>query len=212
MRTIDVSMPLFVGMPSFPGDPAFAIAPAHSIARGDAYNVSALSMGTHAGTHVDPPLHFFPKGTPTDRLDLDLLRGPCRVVDVPSGSAQIGPEDVARAPAGTERVLFRTANSQRWARELAFFSDYVALSPAGARALVGAGVRLVGLDALSIERDTTGTFPVHHELLGRGALILEGLMLADAPEGDYVLDCLPLRIRGGDGGPARVVLRTEARA
>jgi arylformamidase len=209
MRTIDVSMPLVAGMPAFPGDPEFATEPVRAIARGDAYNISSISMGTHAGTHVDPPRHFLETGATTDRLDLDVLSGSCRVLEIPATATEIGPEHVARLPAGTERVLFRTSNSGRWARALAFFPDYVAVGPAAARALVAAGVRLVGLDALSIERDATGTFPVHHELLGHGALILEGLLLADAPEGAYELRCLPLRLQGGDGGPARVVLRSS---
>ncbi len=206
MRRIDISMPLFPGMPSFPGDPEFESTQVRSLARGDPYNLSELSLGSHAGTHVDPPSHFVPDGVPIDGLDLEVLNGPCRVVAVGSRASSVGVEDVARIPAQTRRVLFRTSNSARWSSRLAFFPDYVGLTPAAADALAQTHVRLVGLDALSIENDPTGAFPVHHALLGRGILILEGLLLSDAPPGEYTLECLPLRLRGGDGGPARATL------
>ncbi len=206
MRRIDISMPLRSGMASFPGDPEFRATPQHSIARGDAYNVSTLEFGSHAGTHLDPPRHFLPDGAPTDALDPEAFNGPCEVVEVDPAQREVGPVDIARAAPGAERVLFRTSNSTRWARSGAFFGEYVALTPAAADAAVARRLRLVGIDALSVERDTTGTFPVHHRLLGRGVLILEGLELSEAPAGRYELVCLPLRIEGGDGGPARAFL------
>lgn len=207
MRRIDISMPLFVGMPAFPGDPVFSSRPTHSIDRGDAYNVSAVTFGSHAGTHVDPPRHFIPGATGTDQLDLGILNGPCHVVGVDPSQPLVTPAHLSSIPAGTTRVLFRTANSARWARSLTFFDDYAALSVDAAKELLARGVRAVGIDSLSIESDPTGTFPVHHLLLSAGALIVEGLLLADAPPGPYELDCLPLRLRDGDGGPARVILR-----
>lgn len=205
-RRLDVSMPLFAGMPVFPGDLPFSDRPLKRIEHGDPYSLSALAFGTHAGTHVDPPCHFVAGGATTDQLDLDLLNGPCRVVDVPETATSVGAAEVERVPPGTTRVLLRTANSARWRRGLEFFPDYVALGPDGAKALLDRGIRLVGIDALSIESDPTGTFPVHHALLGAGALIIEGLLLDGAPAGEYELACLPLKVRGGDGGPARVTL------
>jgi arylformamidase len=201
-------MPLYTGMPAFPGDPPFSSRPVRSVAQGDPYNLSALSLGSHVGTHVDPPCHFVQGGATVDQLDLATLNGPCRVVDVPSGRTSIGAREAATVPAGTPRVLFRTSNSSRWREKLEFFSDYVALDEAGARTLLDRGARLVGIDSLSVESDPSGRFPVHHLLLRGGALILEGLLLADAPAGGYDLECLPLRVRGGDGGPARAVLRS----
>ncbi|MGD0717991.1 MAG: cyclase family protein [Thermoplasmata archaeon] len=203
---IDISMPLSPGMAAFPGDPTLAEHRVRSIDGGDGYNVSALSLGTHAGTHVDPPLHFVPNGPGTDRLDLTAFNGPCEVVRVPDSDGEIGIDALARIPAGTTRVLFRTRNSTRWAQAPSFFPDYVALSVGAAHGLLEMGVRLVGIDALSIESDPTGTFPVHHALLEHGALILEGLCLAEAAPGAYELCCLPLKLVGGDGGPARAVL------
>ena len=199
-------MPLFEGTPTFPGDPSFTRRPVRSLDRGDPYSVSALAFGSHAGTHVDPPCHFIAGGATVDQLDLETLNGPCWVADVPPDVRSVGPEEVARLPAGTVRVIFRTANSPRWKAKLAFFPDYVAVSEPGARALVRRKVRLVGVDALSVESDASGRFPVHHELLGQGVLILEGLLLAEVPAGAYELHCLPLDLKGGDGGPARVVL------
>jgi arylformamidase len=206
MRRIDISMPLFSGMPAFPGDPEFGSSRIRSMSRGDAYDLSGLSLGSHAGTHVDPPSHFVPGGATTDQLDLGVLNGPCRVVQVASSATSVGVDEVDQVPPRTPRVLFRTANSVRWSTSLTFFPDYLGLTAAAANRLAEKRVRLVGLDALSIENDPTGTFPVHHALLGRGILILEGLLLGDVPPGEYTLECLPLRLRGGDGGPARATL------
>ncbi len=196
-------------MPAFPGDPPFESEPAHAIARGAPYNLSTLRFGSHVGTHVDPPLHFLPGGAAIDAIDLSALNGPCRVVGVPPSSIEVGPRELSDVPAGTDRVLLRTANSDRWRSRLEYFPDYVAVSLDGADALLDRGCRLVGIDSLSIERDPSGRFPVHHRLLGAGALILEGLLLSEVPAGGYDLECLPLRLQGGDGGPARAVLRTR---
>jgi len=206
VRRIDISMPLRSGMAAFPGDPLFASSPTHSLETGAPYNLSALAFGSHAGTHVDPPRHFFAGGLPIDRIDLGILNGPCVVVGVDPRRTEIGPTEVAGIPAGVERVLFRTSNSERWRSNAAFFADYVALTPPAADALVARKIRLVGVDSLSVESDPSGLYSVHHRLLGQGALILEGLALADAPPGAYELQCLPLRLENGDGGPARAIL------
>lgn len=206
MREIDISMPLFAGMPAFPGDPLFHSEKVRSFAHGDAYEISRFSLGSHAGTHLDPPLHFVPNGPSLDEIDLETLNGPCCVVGVPEADRTVGDQAIREVPPGTQRVLFRTANSERWRQRLEFFSDYVGLNPSAAEALVERGVRLVGIDSLSVEQDSTGRFPVHHRLLGAGVLILEGLLLAEASPGNYELRCLPLRVRDGDGGPARAVL------
>jgi len=201
-------MPLFEGMPSFPGDPPFGSTPRRSISHGDVYSISELSLGSHAGTHVDPPVHFISGGAAVDRIDLEVLNGPCQVVEVDDRAPAVDSDAVDRIAAGASRVLFRTANSSRWSRSLSFFSDYVGLTRAAADALVHRQVRLVGIDALSIENDPTETYPVHRTLLARGSLILEGLLLSGVPAGDYRLECLPLRLRDGDGSPARATLVT----
>jgi arylformamidase len=211
MRRLDISMPLFDGMPAFPGDPPFASVPVRRLAAGDPYALSGLTLGSHAGTHLDPPRHFRPDGVSVDALDLDVLNGPCEVVDAGPSTEPVGPDRLGDVPAGTVRVLLRTPNSARWAQKLEFFEDYVGLSVEGAARLVERGVRLVGIDALSIERDPSDRFPVHRVLLDRGVVILEGLLLAGVRPGRYGLECLPLRIRDGDGAPARAVLVEEDR-
>ena len=205
LRILDISIPISAGMARFPGDPAIQIERTHSIDRGDPYNLSAISMGSHTGTHIDPPVHFLPQGATLDQVDLAVLNGPCEVVGVPPGPDRIGAHAFDHVAAETHRVLFRTTNSDRWARKEEFFPDYVALSEEGAEAAVARGIRLVGIDSLSIERSGSG-FPVHHRLLGASVVILEGLRLAAVPPGRYQLRCLPLRIQGGDGGPARALL------
>jgi arylformamidase len=207
MRRIDISMALRAGMAVFPGDPGFESVVTHSLDRGDPYALSRLTFGSHAGTHVDPPRHFLRDGASIDEVDLGVLNGPCLVVEVEPARPEVDRADVPPFPRGTRRVLFRTANSGRWARGDGFFTDYVGLTPAAAEELVRRGIRLVGIDALSVESDPSGRYPVHQLLLGRGVLILEGLVLDGVPAGRYGLECLPLRLRGGDGGPARAVLR-----
>lgn len=203
---IDVSMPLFAGMPAFPGDPEFASDPLRRLERGDPYALAGLRLGSHAGTHVDAPRHFLPDGVSVDRLDLDVLCGPAVVLHVPGTAPAVGPEHLAGLPPRTERLLLRTSNSGRWTERLEFFPDYVGLTLDGARALRARGVRLVGIDALSVESDPTDRFPVHRELLAAGVPIVEGLLLGPAPAGRYEMSCLPLRLQDGDGAPARVVL------
>jgi len=206
MGRIDISMPLFAGMPAFPGDPPFSAQRIAAVSQGDAFDLTFLSFGSHTGTHVDPPVHMLPAGLAVDRIDLDLLNGPSCVVEVAAHEQEIGVEAVARVPQGSARVLFRSPNSERWAKSLTFFPDYVGLTPAAADALVERNVRLVGIDALSIENDPGATYPVHRTLLGHGIPLLEGLLLASVRPGSYELECLPLKIRDGDGGPARAAL------
>jgi len=204
-------MPLDSATPAFPGDPPFASVPAARRAQGAPFDLSILTFGSHAGTHVDPPAHFFANGASVDRLDLATLNGPSLVVQIPGTPESIGPEALTRIPAGTERLLLQTANSARWAHRLEFFPDFVGLSADGARFLRTRGVRLVGIDALSIERGLGPEFPAHRELLGHGVPIVEGLLLDGVEPGAYRLHCLPLRIRDGDGGPARVALSRPRR-
>ncbi len=208
-RRRDISLPLFEGMPTFPGDPPFA---AESVPRrtdGAPYRLSRLTMGSHTGTHVDPPRHFREDGLAADALDLELLNGPCWVVDTGASTDPVGAGALAAVPVDAVRVLLKTANSARWARGLAYFEEFVGLGTDGAAELLARGVRLVGIDALSIERDPTERYPVHRALLDRGVVILEGLLLAGIRPGPYRLECLPLRLRGGDGAPARAVLVDE---
>ena len=175
--------------------------------RGDRATVSRLDMGAHTGTHVDAPAHFVPGGSGVDSLDLNVLVGPAAVIHAPNTDALSA--DVLAGlgiPAGTERLLFRTRNSERWAcdeRELD--EDFVAITEDGARWLVARGVRLVGVDSLSVG-PYADTVPTHQVLLRAGVIAVEGLNLSGVEPGVYQLVCLPLKIVGADGAPARAIL------
>lgn len=205
-RFLDVSVRLAAGMPTYPGNPEFELQPVTRIAEGGSSNVSRLVMSTHTGTHVDAPRHFFDDGPGVDTLALDLLLGRARVVEI-TRRGGIGAEELGAAGLREDlRVLFKTSNSALW-NGSAFYQDYTYLTEAGARYLVDQGVKVVGVDYLSVEQFKKPGAPAHHALLSQGVVIIEGLNLADADPGMYEMYCLPLRIAGGDGAPARVVLK-----
>jgi arylformamidase len=207
-RIIDVSLGIGPDLLTWPGDPGVEVVPTARLARGDPANVSELRLGSHTGTHVDPPVHFIDGGATIDALPLEILVGPAVVADL-RGAEAIGPAelDALELPAGTERLLCRTGNSERWSRgRVEFPEDYVAVTPDGARWLVDRGIRLVGVDFLSVERDGPPDFPVHRTLLGGGVVVVEGLDLSAVDPGPYTLVCAPLKIMGGDGAPARALL------
>jgi arylformamidase len=201
---IDVSIPIHDGMVSYEGDPPVEVRVTQAIERGDPATVSRLTLGSHTGTHVDAPRHFLPGGGTVDHLPWEPLLGPVQIVECPPGPVER--ETAARAAAGDRRVIFKTENSALWKRGH-FVRDYQALTLEAARELVRAGMRLVGIDYLSIERFAAPGHPVHHCLLEAGIVILEGLDLSAVSSGRYELLCLPLRLREGDGAPARALLR-----
>lgn len=166
-------------------------------------------MGTHTGTHIDPPYHFVDNGARVDQLDLDMLVGEAIVADLRSCEGTIEPEDLTTLdlPLGAKRVLLKTTNSGLWqSLPVEFPNSYVSLSPEGATWIVDRGIGLVGIDFLSIEARGSPGHPTHVRLLEAGVVIVEGLNLYDVPSGEYTLVCLPLRIVDGDGAPARAIL------
>lgn len=210
---IDVSLPVGPQMLTWPGDPAVAIEGRSRIARGDAANVSELVMGSHTGTHVDPPVHFIDGAPGVDTLDLDALVGAAEVVDLRgiAGEIDVSHLEALALPDGVERLLLYTDNSTLWTTDVVGFPDsYTCLSPDAARWLVERGVRLVGTDFLSIERRGAPGHPVHMTLLHAGVVIVEGLNLSGVEPGGYTFACLPLRVVDGDGAPARAILITES--
>jgi arylformamidase len=208
---IDVSLGIAEDMLVWPGDPPVEIVPRIQISRGDPANVSELRLGTHTGTHVDPPVHFIEGAEGIDRVSLDILIGPAFVAHLPEARGPLGPADLdaLTLPDGTSRLLLRTANSELWRRPrpIEFPDTYACLTQEGARWVVERGVRLIGVDFLSVEQRGAPGHPAHHALLGNGVVIVEGLDLGLVQPGPYTMWCLPLRILEGDGGPARVVLR-----
>jgi arylformamidase len=205
-RIFDISLPIISGGLTFPGDPAIHISSAQSIARGDPANVSALAFSSHTGTHIDAPLHFLPDGDPVDTIPLEQLIGPAVVVEFPGDVTTIGAAELhSRDFMGARRVLLRTRNSALLPNDR-FIPSYASLAPDGAEFLVANGIQLVGIDYLSIEAFGSEDYPVHHKLLERQVVIVEGLDLTEVPPGLYELICLPLRLAGLDGAPARAVL------
>lgn len=204
----DISVALRTGGVVYPGNPPISITAQQAISQGAGANVSRLDLGSHSGTHVDAPKHFFDDGAGVDTLSLDVLMGPARLIafgdDVRSvGEAHLRTFDLR----GVTRLLLRTRNSA-WLASGAtdFHPDYTYLAPDGAAYLVTLGIKLVGVDYLSVEQFHSGHHRTHRTLLERGVVIVEGLVLSDPPPGDYELRCLPLKLVGLDGAPARAVL------
>jgi arylformamidase len=196
MEIIDISVPVCSSMVTYPGDPEVRLERVKAIADGESANISKLDLGVHSGTHVDAPLHFIDGADGADELPLDVLNGPCQVVE----AAALDESAVGAVPEGAERVLFKTPNSELWAQDT-FPERFEQLDGAAARALVERGVRLVGVDYLSV-----GDEDAHRVLLGAGVVPVEGLDLRGVEPGSYELYCLPLRLVGSDGAPARAIL------
>ena len=205
---IDISLPLRPSLPIWPDSVGFRLTPTMRLEADEEYNVSRLDCDLHVGTHVDAPWHCVENGTTVDRLPLDILIGPAVVACLPEVGAVRG-TDLAdlKLPTGTKRLLLRTRNSELWAAEVTEFrEDYVALTVDAARWVVDQGIRLVGVDYLSVQRYDDSPL-THQILLKADVIILEGLNLADVQPAAYELICLPLCLVGAEGAPARAVLR-----
>jgi arylformamidase len=205
MKIYDVTVPLAKELVVYPGDPHVKIIRRTKLNEDDSkYNSSRYSFSSHAGTHVDAPFHLIDGGNTVDKLPLELLMGRARVVEV---TAPIIDEVVLEEFDFTvdARVLFKTRNSYLWSQK-AFVKDYVYITPGAARSLVNDGIKVVGIDYLSVEKFDAEP-ETHRTLLSAGTVIIEGLDVRDVEPGDYELICLPLKVKEGDGAPARVVLR-----
>ncbi|MFL7868573.1 MAG: cyclase family protein [Anaerolineales bacterium] len=208
MKIIDISLTISPDLPVWPDDPLVELELIESMDAGAHANVSRLSAGVHMGTHVDAPHHFLNDGRTIEQLPLDVLTGPCYVTQLPDGVEAINAAalDGISLPTDATRILFGTSNSRFWSRgEREFQEDFVAVAEDGARWLVERGVRLVGVDYLSVApfRDSV---PTHTVLLQAGVVVVEGLDLSAVPRGFYDLYCLPLKLLGADGAPARAIL------
>jgi arylformamidase len=209
----DVTVPISNELPTWPGDPGVQISDYLSLSAGDSANVSILNFGAHTGTHVDAPAHFIEGAAKIESLPLDVLIGEAQVVEVPEHMRGIDEEfALAHCAPGTTRIIFKTRNSAFWSEANGeFHTDFTYLDLKAAERLVEQGIKLVGIDYLSIEKFASETHETHLALLSHGVVILEGLNLTGISAGKYELICLPLRLRSnkGDGAPARVVLRTS---
>ncbi len=207
-RIYDISHLISPDIPMWPGD-HYVFHRVEEIAKGDVCNKSFLEIGSHIATHMDAPYHFERDGLTVDRVALDLFVGPARVVYFPEADKITEGDIQSISLRGVERILFKTRNSYLW-EQRDFSEDYVYLTPDACRVLAESGVKLVGVDYLSIEEFRARSFESHHILLGKGIPLLEGLDLREVNPGDYELIALPLKIAGGDGSPVRAVLRELA--
>ncbi|MGA8164534.1 MAG: O-acetyl-ADP-ribose deacetylase [Waddliaceae bacterium] len=203
----DITLTISPDLPLWPGDTETTLERVLKIENGDGANVTRMSMSAHTGTHVDAPCHFLPRGDSVDQLSLDILIGAAEVIEVPEAdhlSAEIFRQ--AKLSQGAKRVLFKTRNSKKWIKDSTeFCHDYAAITADGAEYLVERGIRLVGVDYLSVA-PFAAIVPTHEILLKAGVIIVEGLNLSGVNAGDYTLYCLPLKIAHADGAPARAVL------
>lgn len=205
-RIYDISVPIRSGGVTYPGNPEIDITLQQAVAKGAGANVSLIRFGSHTGTHADAARHFFDDGQPVDEIPLDRLIGPVLLLSFPDNLRSIGAADLKAHDLKTHtRVLLRTRNSTLLSKK-EFAPDYTYLAPDGAEYLVDKGVELVGIDYLSIEQFHSGHHRTHRTLLAKSVVILEGLDLSAPAPGEYQLICLPLRIEGCDGAPARAVL------
>lgn len=211
MPLYDITLTISNELPVWPGDQPVQLERTSDMQLGALYTLSRLTATVHVGTHLDAPRHFVRDGYGVDQIDLNQLIGPCLVIDLPEVNAiDAAALENAHIPAGTTRLLCRTRNSQFWLRgEQTFQTDFVAIDPSGAQWLVEHGIRVVGVDYLSVGAYEDG-IPTHQILLGSEVIPVEGLNLAHIAPGEYQLICLPLKLRDCDGAPVRAVLLRDA--
>jgi arylformamidase len=207
MRVYDVTLTISPDIPVWPGDPPVDLQRVSKMEEGEINNVTRMNISVHTGTHVDAPYHFLPKGKTVETLNLKTLTGRAYVADLPNTDLITAAEiQAAEIPPRTKRVLFKTRNSSHWAKgHSEFNTNYVAISPDGAKYLVERGVKLVGVDYLSVA-PYEDVAPTHQILLKAGVIIVEGLDLSKVAQGRYTFYCLPLKISKSDGAPARAML------
>lgn len=208
MTIIDITLGISPELPVWPGDPVIVLEQVESMDRGAHANVTRLSMSAHTGTHVDAPHHFLNDHRTVENLPLDILTGKCFVLDLSDNEGHLDSSDFQTAdiPHGTTRLLIKTQNSARWqAGEKEFFTGFLGITEDGAHWLVEKGIKLVGVDYLSIA-PYKQSIPTHTVLLKAGIIALEGVNLSSVDQGEYDLYCLPLKLIGSDGAPARAIL------
>ena len=205
----DITLAISTKIPTYLGDPSYKRRLVQAIANGDTVDVSLLTLSAHIGTHVDAPSHLVAGGKTVDELDLEVMVGPTRVLEfVGKGPVTMEYLEGSGIVAGEERAVFKTDNSSLWDIP-EFQNDYVGLNLDAADWLINNGTRLVGIDYLSIDAPGNPELPVHRELLGNEIVVIEGLDLRQVSPGRYNLVCLPMKIEGSEGAPARVILLPE---
>lgn len=204
---IDISVGLHDGMVHFPDNPPIQIGFVKAIDKGDVCNVSKISMGVHSGTHMDAPLHFLQDGRSIDTMPLSATIGRARVIEIlDTESIKVAELEPYHIQMG-ERILFKTINSTHYWQTDVFEKNFVFISKEAAEYLGKVRIQTVGVDYLSVGSYFKGSPETHRALLGAGVWIIEGLNLAPVAAGEYELICLPLKIIGSEGAPARAILK-----
>lgn len=203
----DITLPISKRLITWPTDPTVSIRKTHLISQGNSCNLSELKLGSHSGTHIDAPYHFEEKGVKVDQIPLDSLIGKATVFDI-KNKEKIDLEDLKLIKLkNCKRIIFKTINSTYW-KLPEFKKDFVYITKEAAQYLADSDVKLIGIDYLSVEKFQNKYADTHHILLRKGVIIIEGLDLSNVNAGNYELIALPLKIEGGDGSPARVVLKS----
>jgi arylformamidase len=208
MKIHDISLTISPSTPVWPGDTNVWLERVKKIENGDSDNLSQLKMGVHTGTHIDAPYHFVQDGIKVDELSLDTLIGPCQVIEVGDEVDLITADVIFKAKISSNipRIIFKTRNSKHWLGEnYEFDRNFVGISEEGATSLVKLGMKLVGLDYLSVAPFNLSK-PVHDIFLQAGLILLEGADLSKILAGIFTLVCLPVKLGATEGAPARAVL------
>jgi len=203
----DISVPIINTMPVWPSDPPVRLTPTSHLSpdKSHTVRVTQIEMGSHTGTHIDAPWHMVEGGRRLNEIPLETLIGPAVVLEIP-GVRSIARADLEKLSfKGCQRVLFKTDNSQHWT-DRKFFDEFVYLEPEAAEFLVDQGIKLVGIDYLSIDKFKSEAHPSHFVLLRRNVVIIEGLNLSRIAPGKYQMIALPLNLQDVDGAPTRVIL------
>ena len=209
MKIYDISVDIHPRMQVYPGDPRFRSKSIHSLENGHPYALSKVMMSNHIGTHVDAPSHLIPGGNSVTDLPLEVMNGRSRVVQI-RHRERIDVEELKNLVFMDDcRILFKTRNSLLWTDHKYFSKKYIYLTADAARYLIDQGIKLIGFDYHSVEKFGDQDFPVHKMLLQNQIILVEGLNLADVDEGQYEMSCLPLKLKGMDAAPARVILKTK---
>ena len=209
MHIIDISLEISPFLPVWPGDPSIGLTQVRFMDRGDDCNVTNLQMGVHSGTHIDAPHHFLNDFNTVEKLALNDLVGEAYLHEFSDNIEVISFKELEAAsiPLGVKRLLVKTRNSKIWeSGDNLFHKEFVGISPEGSQWIVDHGIKLIGVDYLSVAQFGKGA-PTHHILLKAGVIAVEGLNLSNVTPGFYELICLPLKLKGSDGAPARVILR-----
>ena len=207
MKILDISMSLSEDSLNYPGDTPFSRKISEAQSEGGVCNMSRVVMSSHSGTHLDAPLHFVEEGKSIDQMPLDIFYGPVRVIDLGNCNLILSSDLEEHLLESPKRFICKTGG-WKLLKKGQFPEQHPALTADAAELLVEKGIRLLGLDFITVDR-AEGNFPVHNILLPREIAILEGLQLEQVEAGDYILAAFPLKFKGGDGSPCRAVLLDE---